>query len=139
MLNPDDYEFQVAGVDIDEVKLREVLAIPAHHKFLVEAKKEEMLLRLFVCLAHSHAGVVKRFRPETGVQAENIVGGGICLLHENNQLVLGGTSGTFGAVPDAIANRFAELLHLHLRDVMKMDIQKATGIGNEYCLHEFWK
>ena len=144
-----DLEYRVGGLDMDvapgRFKLREKEderrldyikrgnRYPAVHIFIVERNQN-------ICLIHisgqvrAHGNVAYKF----SIPDERIVGGGSCYMDSKGILILDNFSGTYGAIPNKAAQKFAELIKPKLKEI---GLPEAVGIAvnmDESKLISFW-
>lgn len=127
-------EFRIGGVEInpDELRFDGFDPYKAKHKFVVECIDRNVAL--YVARAISHFQVADKFQ----LNEERLVGGGSCYINGNGQLVLNDYSGSYEAIPQNVAQSFAELL---VPELQKQGIQTTGVVVDPQLsrLNKFWK
>lgn len=117
----------------DDTKKRDAETDNGHyHLFVVEVR--DRIASIFVGGERSHSSVAAAFH----LNSEDIQGGGHLYLDPNHFLVLGGFSGCFGSIPEALLEQFVALIANILRE-SDPTIVGTKVASDPVTLNEFWE
>ncbi len=127
-------EYKIGELEINPDKLRFDGPIPYYssHKFVVELVND--IASIYVAEGERHMYIALKF----GLDESHLVGGGSLYLDREGRLVLNDYSGDYGAIPKAVAKRFAELIIPELKKI-GIEVDEIEVNPCESYINDFWK
>ncbi|MHA1574984.1 MAG: hypothetical protein ACTSXL_02445 [Alphaproteobacteria bacterium] len=129
----ENLEYKIGGLKIVPEKIKFTGNDPydAEHLFVVQNVFDSVLI--YVAPAKSHQSAAGNF----GIYG-SIMGGGSFYTNEKNELVVGDYSGTYDAISNDAAQKFAELIIPKL-DELGVTVDGIKVNPNQLHLNSFWR